>query len=690
MRDSRYDILFEPVRIGPVTAKNRFWQAPHCNGLGYLSPKGEAAFRGMKAEGGWAVVSNQETDIHPASDSAPYIEAKLWDAEDMKRLRLSVDAIHRHDALAAAELGFYGHAAYNGQSRLPTMSASGMIIGSMDPLQPYCMGKRDIANVRRWHRRAALRCQQIGYDIVYVYAAHDIALPFHFISPKYNRRTDEYGGSLENRVRFLRELLEDTKDAVGGDCGIALRFAVDELLGDTGLVSGAEGREVVEMLAEIPDIWDVNISKWANDSQSSRFSEEGFQEEYIRFVKQITGKPVVGVGRFTSPDTMVSQIKRGVLDMIGAARPSIADPFLPKKIEQGRIDDIRECIGCNVCIVSDNTIIPIRCTQNPTSGEEYRRNWHPETIDAKTSSDAVLIIGAGPAGLEAAMSLGRRGYRVVVADAADSPGGRVTLESGLPGLSAWRRVANYRLGQIDKLDAVEIFSQSKLDKEQVLDFSKELDIQHIVIATGAKWDDQGIGRNHYHPIPRDENGTAVLTPDDIMANTPVAGSVVIYDDDHYYMGGALAEALVGKGASVTLVTPAADVSAWTHNTLEQGHIEARLYDSGVTIKEKFLLGSIQRGSVTLKHVVSGESQRLDADNLVMVSARRPRDRLFFELEDDPDGMGVAGIKSVTRIGDCLAPSTIAAAVYEGHRYAREFDSHVDIDEVPYKREHIEI
>ncbi len=689
MRDPRYDILFEPVRIGPVTAKNRFYQVPHCNGLGYLSPKGEAAFRGIKAEGGWAVVSNQETDIHPASDSSPYVEAKLWDREDMKRLRLSVDAIHQHDALAAVELGFYGHDAHNGQSRLPTMSASEMIIGSMDPIQPYCMGKKDIANVRRWHKRAALRCKQIGYDIVYVYAAHDIALPFHFISPKYNRRTDEYGGSLENRVRFLRELLEDTKEAVGDDCGIALRFAVDELLGDTGLVSGGEGREVVEMLAEVPDIWDVNISRWANDSQSSRFSEEGFQEEYIRFVKQITGKPVVGVGRFTSPDAMVSQVKRGVLDMIGAARPSIADPFLPKKIEQGRIDDIRECIGCNVCIVSDNTMIPIRCTQNPTSGEEYRRNWHPETISAKSSSDAVLIVGAGPAGLEAAMSLGRRGCRVVVADAADSPGGRVIMESRLPGLSAWKRVVDYRLGQIEKLDQVEIFLQSNLDRIQVLDFAKELDIQRIVIATGSKWDDQGVGRNHYHPIPRDEDAV-VLTPDYIMANSTTAGHVVVYDDDHYYMGSAIAEVLTMNNAKVTYITPAADVSAWTHNTLEQGRIESRLYDLGVTIKEKFLLSSIQRRDAIIEHVVSGQSQRLDIEALVMVTARCPRNGLFFDLERDHDGLESAGIKSVTRIGDCLAPSTIAAAVYEGHRYAREFDDNVDIDEVPYKREHVQI
>ena len=117
-------------------------------------------------------------------------------------------------------------------------------------------------------------------------------------------------------------------------------------------------------------------------------------------------------------------------------------------------------------------MIPIRCTQNPTSGEEYRRNWHPETISVKTSSDAVLIVGAGPAGLEAAMSLGRRGCRVVVADAADSPGGRVIMESRLPGLSAWKRVVDYRLGQIEKLDQVEIFLQSNLDKNQVLDFAK--------------------------------------------------------------------------------------------------------------------------------------------------------------------------------------------------------------------------
>src|SRR4029079_19524036 len=161
--------------------------------------------------------------------------------------------------------------------------------------------------------------------------------------------------SLENRARLLRELIEDTKDAVGDTCAVAVRFCADELIGEAGLTRDGEARDVVAMLAELPDLWDINISNWPNDSQTSRFDKEGFQEEYTSWVKQVTTKPVVGVGRFTSPDTMVSQIRRGVLDLLGAAAPSIADPFLPKKIEEGRIDDIRECIGCNMCVSSDYT-----------------------------------------------------------------------------------------------------------------------------------------------------------------------------------------------------------------------------------------------------------------------------------------------------------------------------------------------
>jgi len=375
-RDSSYDVLFEPVQIGPVTAKNRFYQVPHCNGMGFNSPQSHAKMREAKAEGGWAVICTEECMIHPSSDYSPEPQARLWDGYDVKCLGLMVDVVHRHGALAGVQLAHNGVGVQNLYTRIPPIGPSDQVAVLGQPSHTRGMSKNDIREFRRWHRNAALRAKSADADIVYVYAGHDTTLLKHFLCIRHNQRTDEYGGSLENRVRLLREVLEETKDAVGDRCAVAIRFAVEELLGPEGITSEGEGREIIEMLAELPDLWDVNLSDWDNDSQTSRFSEEGFQEQYVKFVKSVTSKPVVGVGRFTSPDAMVSQINRGVLDMIGAARPSIADPFLPQKIEQGRIDEIRECIGCNTCVSGQLSFTPMRCTQNPSVGEEWRRNWH--------------------------------------------------------------------------------------------------------------------------------------------------------------------------------------------------------------------------------------------------------------------------------------------------------------------------
>src|SRR5690606_16102068 len=228
-------------------------------------------------------------------------------------------------------------------------------------------------------------------------------------------------------------------------CGVVVRLAVDELMGDEGITSDREGRDIVALLAELLDFWDVNISGWSNDSATSRFEREGYQEPFCGFVKSFTSKPVVGVGRYTSPDAMVLAICRGVLDLVGAARPSIADPFLPNKIKAGRYDEIRECIGCNICVSADLKLVPIRCTQNPTMGEEWRRGWHPEVIAPRVSDEQVLVIGGGAAGLECARALGARGYDVVLAEGRDEFGGRVTREARLPGLGEWRRVVDWRL-----------------------------------------------------------------------------------------------------------------------------------------------------------------------------------------------------------------------------------------------------
>jgi dimethylamine/trimethylamine dehydrogenase len=684
-----YGILFETVRIGPVIAPNRFYQVPHCNGFGYRMPQGMAAMRGMKAEGGWGVVCTEEVEIHHSSDLAPYFEGRLWSDDDIPTLALMADAVHKHGSLAGIELSYNGYDAPNLYSRAPSLAPSSMgtIGGSgYDPVQTRRMDKEDIRNVRKWHRDAASRAKRAGFDIVYCYAAHGMTAAIQFILKRFNDRTDEYGGSLENRVRFFRELIEETKDAVGDACAVAVRFAVDELLGEAGLTHQGEAYDVVATLAELPDLWDVNISSWSNDSVTSRFAKEGHQEKYISFVKQLTTKPVVGVGRYTSPDSMVSAIQRGVMDFIGAARPSIADPFLPNKIKERRIEDIRECIGCNICVTGDTRFVPIRCTQNPTMGEEWRRDWHPEIISPRKSDKEVMIVGAGPAGLEAARTLGQRGYEVTLLEARKELGGRVLRESALPGLNEWRRVIDWRLTQIKKMKNVAVYPSSPMSAEDIL----ETGAQNIILATGATWRHDGMGRTLRKQI-RGYDLQNVFSPDDLMdgnlvISNLVSGNWVIYDDDHYYMGGVLAELLAEQGYKVSLITPAPLVSYWSQYTLEQERIQHRLMKLGVKLYSQHILSAIENDCVRLINTISGEGTEFPRDGVVLVSDRISNDSLYYSLRPALDE---SKLQSLRVIGDAEAPNIIAQAVFSGHLAAREFEEE-KAEGTPFKVERMTI
>ncbi|SFN19770.1 oxidoreductase [Dokdonella immobilis] len=679
MRDPRYDILFTPVRIGPVTAKNRFFQVPHCNGMGHAMPLAHAAMREVKAEGGWAVVSTEECEIHPSGDLTPYVEARLWDDRDIPALALMCDRVHAHGALAALELTHNGPTASNLYSREVLIGPSHQPSKYGYPSQARAMTRHDIREYRRWHREAAIRGKRAGMDIIYVYAAHDLSLAMHFLQRRRNQRSDEYGGSLENRVRLLREVLEDTRDAVGDTCGVALRFATEELLGANG-VEISEARDIVAMLAELPDLWDVNVAAWYNDSIPSRFAAEGAQEPFIDFVKKTTSKPVVGVGRFTSPDTMVAQIRRGVLDMIGAARPSIADPFLPRKIEEGRIEDIRECIGCNICVSGDMTTSPIRCTQNPTMGEEWRRDWHPERIAPKRSPRRVLVVGAGPAGLEAARALGQRGYEVNVAEASTELGGRVTREARLPGLAEWARVRDWRIGQINKLANVGVYLDSMLSAQDVLDFGAE----HVVLATGCHWRRDGYGRSHGSAIAGFTDNPRVFTPDDLMDGHLPEGRVVVLDDDGFYLSSVVAELLHKQGCEVTWLTPDDQLAPWSMHTLDYRHIRKRIAELGIGTLVSHAVLDYSDTRLTLENVWNHSRIERECDAVVTITARIPNDALHQALLLRGSEWSDAGIQAVRCIGDAEAPGLIAHAVYAGHRYARELEE-PETGEVVFKR-----
>ena len=682
MRNPRHDILFEPMEIGPVTAKNRFYQVPHCNGGGYRDPSAAAEMRGVKSQGGWAVVFTEQCEMHHSSEITPYIELRLWDDRDIPVLAKMAGRIKENGALAGIQLAYSGINGPNLYTREVPLAVSAQPIRTFtnDPVQARALDKSDIRDLRRWFVNAAKRSKRAGFDLICLYGAHGFGIFQHFLSRATNHRTDEYGGSLENRSRFVNEVVTDIRDAVGGTMGLTLRVSLDETIGALGF-SNAEVRDFIAMNGSLPDLWDLAHGTWEDCSGPSRFTEEAAQETLVRGIRELTEKPLVGVGRFTSPDVMARMVKSGILDFIGCARPSIADPFLPRKIEDGRTEDIRECIGCNICIAGDMTMAISRCTQNPTFMEEWRKGWHPEIMNPKGESSNVLVVGAGPAGLEATRALAERGYDVALAEATTTLGGRVARERLLPGLAAWGRVADYREYQIRRKPNVETYFDSELDADSILGFG----FGHVCIATGAKWRRDGVARQHVAPFAIDPD-MPLFTPDDIMNGECPNGCVVIHDDDHYYMGGVLAELLQGKGCQVTIVTTSAQLSEWTRNTLEQFSIHRRLAGLGINIL-------LNRGvlEITGSHVVSncvftGATTAIPCDAVVTVSSRLESNEIYLDLKARSGEWADNGIRTVRIIGDAEAPGPIAWATYAGHRYARELDRGDIGDRLPFRRE----
>ncbi len=683
--NERYKILFESVEIGPKVAKNRFYQVPHAMGSGNDMPNTRAAQRGIKAEGGWGVVNTGYCSIHPSSDDRPLPFARLWSEKDIASHVPMVEAVHEHDALAGIEFFHGGAYTANRHTRMPPISPSGIQqkvseLMDMHLTAPKVMDKKDIKDLIQWHVIAAERAIQAGFDIIYCYAGMGF-LPYHFLHPTFNNRNDEYGGSLENRSRLMRELISEMKEVAGDRAAIAVRMSTDELLTFKSESSESEAHEFFEINGEFPDLWDIKMSSWFKECPSGRFAESGHMEPYNSFVKKLTSKPVVGVGWFTSPDIMAKQINDGILDFVGAARASIADPFLPNKLKEGREDDIRECIGCNICASCYNQGIPVRCTQNPSMGEEWRRGWHPEKIKPKSSDNSVLVIGGGPAGLEATLSIARRGYSVAIADSNKELGGRINMESKLPGMTSYKRVVDYRVNQINQLSNVDVFLDNTLSPDDVL----ELGFDHVVTATGSAWQ-PSIMDEKSAPVLIDKTDT-IFTPENVLNGCELKSPVIIFDFDYYYMGGLMAEYIKDLGHEVTIMTPFDKVSPWSFNSNEIDEIQLRLQEKDIRVITQCRIKKVKDSSVKLIHKVSHEETDIDRGSLVLVGYRKQNDSLFSDLNSREEDLKTSGIKSLQNIGDSNAPGAVVHAVFAGHLYANTFDQEDNCSDDNFKLEY---
>ena len=675
--DPRHAILFEPVRIGPKTLPNRFYQVPHATGFGAVKPRTHAAFRGIKAEGGWGGVCTDYAPVSPDSDETWAVASDIWADEDARRLGLVADAVHEHGALAGIELYHGGSEALNGESRYSRIAPSQVGAEWRWSSLPREMSMDDIRRVQRDFVDAAKRARDVGFDIIYVYGAHGYLMT-QMLSPVTNRRTDGYGGSLANRSRFQLETLEMIRAAVGDDCAIAIRNAVasgEELLG----IDADEMLEFIRIVDPVVDLFDVNVGGWPEDSGTSRYYAEGHQLPWTSRVREATSKVIVGVGRYTNPDMMAAVIRSGAFDLIGAARPAIADPVLPTKIREGRLDEIRECTGSNLCILRSETFRHVSCMQNATAGEEYRRGWHPEVFAPPLDpTPAILVVGGGPAGMECAMVLGRRGFDAVhLVDADVELGGKMRWTRRLPTLGDWGRVVDHRVIGLAKLDNVEVILGRRLSARDVLDYGA----QTVIIATGSSW--TGDGTQPYQ-AERISGAERALTPERIMAGErPPSGRVVVYDTDGYYVAAGIAELLVLEGYDTHLVTSLPRISPTSDATLEGDMLRRHLHGLGVVFHTAVVVHAISgtdpagqeasgvaevRGTTEL-----GDPWALAADGVVLVTQQHSDNALYAELVADPAALAEAGIAHVHLIGDAAGPRLPSEAVFDGHRLARDIE-----------------
>ena len=373
-RDPRYDPLFEPIAIGPKTLKNRFYQVPQCTGAGVLKPGANAAHREVKAEGGWGALCTESCSIHPEVNQTLSTCTTLWDEGDVINHRHMTDEVHKWGALAGVELGA-GGVKDNLQTRYVAAAFDRFPSAGIPKVYTYEADEDDIRRIMRMYEEAAQRAIDAGFDILYVHGAAGV-FPMHALSRHFNRRTDGYGGSFENRARFWVEALETLRRVADGQCAVATRIGIDDLTGSWGLELHDEGLRFVELATRegLVDLWDVIIGgagedHWGEDSGPSRFYKSNHQAPWNSEVKRIAKAPVVGVGRFTDPDEMVRVI-RGLASSTSSAAP---DP--PSRIPGCRARSTRGVPRTSASASAAMSACRASTSATPSSAPRTRRRW---------------------------------------------------------------------------------------------------------------------------------------------------------------------------------------------------------------------------------------------------------------------------------------------------------------------------
>lgn len=650
---SEFKHLFSPITIGGVTLRNRIFSSAHVPGFaegGYPTER-YRLYHAEKAKGGVGLtLFGGSTSVSPNSPATEWSMIANRDDSIIPHYRALSDAVHAHGAKIMTQLTHMGRRGRSDSERWLPLVAPTVIPEPYHRETPHEIDEEQIRQIIRDFGQAVRRCREGGLDGVEISAAHNHLID-QFWSPRLNRRADAWGGSIENRLRFCLEVLGEIRRVVGRDYVVGIRMSADEML--DGGMDGAEMQEIARRVAATGHLDFVNVLGGSADTYPTlaavvpnmTFPAHPYVH-LARTIKETVSLPILHAAKIVDPRDAERLLAEGWVDVVGMTRAQIADPHLVRKLQEGRPDDIRPCVGANFCINRLYTGKSIVCIQNPVvSREKELAEWRKAAAPGR-----VLVIGGGPAGLEAARMAALRGHRVTLWERDERLGGQVAIAALAPSRSGLAGITRWLEGQARKL-GVEV----RLGTEATADAVEAFGADAVIVATG--------GRPHRPDLPGFDDARVVTAAEALAECLPVGQRVVVLDEDGGEMAPSVADALARQGRAVEVATPLRAVGETLGDTGFPVML-ARLYAAGVRLTPDVRPVAFDNGRLTFRNVYTGQEEtREGLETVVLALSSRAVDDLYRALK--------GRVSRLHLIGDAMAPRGIHPAILEGTRVGRE-------------------
>jgi dimethylglycine catabolism A len=646
--------LFTPIRVGGVTLKNRIYSSGHAEAMAEAGRPTERLrhYHEAKARGGCALtIFGGSSSVHPSSPAAAWKQIANHDDSVIPGYRALAAAVHAHGCLAFTQLTHLGRRAQSDPETSGALLAPSQIPERVHREVPHELEPEQIAELVRAFGEAARRCREGGLDGVEISMAHN-HLVDQFWSPVFNERLDEYGGSLDNRMRFGFEVLAEIRRRAGRDFVVGARISGDEFT--AGGLGAPEMAAIARRLAAsgLVDFLSVigggahTYSLQAAAVPNMSFEPAVFVPLAAAIKSAAPGLPILHASRIVDPLHADRIVAAGQIDVVGMTRALIADPELPRKAREGRLDDIRRCVGANEgCIDRIYQGKAVTCVQNPSTGRERELGELRPAATAKR----VVVVGGGVAGLEAARVAALRGCRVVLLEKASELGGQILLAARAPARAEYAGIARFLASQVKKL-GVDV--RLGIEATAALVLGERPDA--VVVATGS--------HPYVPPVPGSDGKHVVTDRDVLSGEAKVGARVVVIDDVHTEQALSTAELLLDQDKRVEVVSPLFYVGQDIGVT-SIAPLYTRLYSKGAVLTPCNELRAVEGSTVIVRNVFSGVERRIESvDTVVLSTGSRSTDALYRALKGQ--------VAALYAAGDCVAPRGVHQAILDGTRAAR--------------------